>query len=142
MPENKGELFEKKTDSGGNDFWIIPKGYDDGAFKHNCFIRRIPKNILSLNGHYCGYVEIKPGEPFYGVGTFLSAQFNVHGGITYANRNESFDQSGTNWYLGFDCNHTFDDYDPKDFNYVLEQLRFLSYQLYYYTLHPDRINEQ
>lgn len=135
MKKNKQDQYEKKVDKCGYPFWIIPK-YPWMQFFHKCYILRVTENPLSPNGHFCGYMEIEPGTHFdrkhYADITAERDLLYVHGGLTYSNVHESFDETKTKWYLGFDCNHLFDQDEPKDFEYVLNQLRYLSYCAAYY----------
>ena len=54
--------------------------------------------------YYCGYVTIKKGNPLYQLKPMHSdIGFNVHGGITYAQK----ESKGT-WTLGWDSAHGVD----------------------------------
>lgn len=69
-------------------------------------------------GHWCGYVGIPEGHPFYGVHyRSIDEALEVHGGITFSNFCEEGDgedrichipepgQPDKIWWFGFDCAH-------------------------------------
>lgn len=92
--------------------WIDP------ATGMNCIIRR------SAYGHLCGYVAVEPGHPFYGFGADALPRdpgLEVHGRVAYAQACEHRRPVSTSiwrspptpdgpsaWWLGFECNHSFD----------------------------------
>lgn len=74
-------------------------------------------------GHWCGYVGVPPGHPWYGV-DWSEPCVEVHGGLTFANRcQEGFDEGRgvchvapgepEPYWLGFDCAHAWDE-SPQD----------------------------
>lgn len=63
------------------------------------------------SGAWCGYVAVPPGHPAFEKG-YDDVDFEVHGGITYANHchgqicHEPKEGEPDNvWWLGFDCAH-------------------------------------
>jgi hypothetical protein len=113
-----------------------------------CLIVRTPY------GHLCGYVAVDKSSPFYGREvSSLREIFSVHGGITLADHEDSFDGNGQirfceldviePWLIGFDCGHKFDyspeatkfDFAPRDpnryrtFEYVKNEVTQLAHQI-------------
>ena len=70
--------------------------------------------IHNGSGYRCGYVRIPAGHPWHGKG-YHDLNVEVHGGITFAEPDVPCDAPGpdTDWWLGFDCAHTFDAPDPE-----------------------------
>jgi hypothetical protein len=72
-------------------------------------------------GHFCGYVALPPGHPWYGHNEETIRDENdnyidVHGGITYTTTSseylDRFEGVGAeDWCVGFDCGH-YGDYQP------------------------------
>lgn len=123
--------YEERKDIRGFSYWVIPKNVNKG-FHHNCYIREIKFNKYSMfaqHNHFCGYIEIEPNSPIYTCDYTTLTHIDVHGGLTFSDFHEVFDESKTKWYLGFDCNHWCDQKDPKSFEYVLKELVNLSKQL-------------
>jgi hypothetical protein len=61
----------------------------------------------------CGYVRIPAGHPWHGADHWeLDAQ--AHGGVNFSAPDRSCDKGGPDdaWWLGFDCGHAFDAFDP------------------------------
>lgn len=54
-------------------------------------------------GHWCGYVAIPPGHPWYGR-HYDDIPVEVHGGLTYARH----DSEHHFYWVGFDCAHVGD----------------------------------
>lgn len=55
----------------------------------------------STMGHLCGYVEVPKENKIYGIEDYSGFDFDVHGGITYA----EFTEDKTKFVIGFDCAH-------------------------------------
>lgn len=99
--------------------------------------------------HYCGYVAVEPGHPWYGIEDFFATHQPVltpHGGVTYLDGNEDYpapSDPATVWWVGFDCAHWGDlsysedakGYAPepyhsfKDAHYVESECERLAHQL-------------
>ena len=57
-------------------------------------------------GHLCGYVEIPKGHPLHGVDyRNIDQLLDVHGGLTFADRDAPGVANRSGWWLGFDCAH-------------------------------------
>jgi hypothetical protein len=76
--------------------------------------------IHNGRGYRCGYIKVNPGHPWHGVGydDVRAADGDnpaVHGGLTFAEADESCDAGGpdSGWWLGFDCVHWHDEPDPS-----------------------------
>lgn len=107
MTTNTEENMNQNTPSWRNEPgpW---DGESDGAswFSHGmrCFMVR-PNPEL---GHWCGYVDIPKGHPWFGahddaINDKLSfIDVHIHGGLTYADEVEGC------WRVGFDCAHSCD----------------------------------
>lgn len=94
-----------------------------------CEVRRNPHL-----GTLCGYMDIPPCHPWYGLdyGAIHERhpQLDVHGGLTYADKNDDY------WRIGFDCAHAgdlipgFETNFPgetyRDQTYVERELRLLA----------------
>lgn len=65
-------------------------------------------------GYRCGYVKLPPNHPWYGKDYNDLDFVEVHGGLTFAEADESCDQVGEDdgWWIGFDCAHAGDAKDP------------------------------
>ena len=74
--------------------------------------------IIVLRGerksHRCGYVGIPASHPLHGVGYNAAPDLNVHGGVTYADKDAAYPAPNDGlWWYGFDCAHAGDAYiDP------------------------------
>ncbi len=78
------------------------------------------------SGHWCGYVGVPEGHPFYGEG-YEKPSVDVHWGLTYANKCQPHGDEESKgichipapgepdhvWWFGFDCAHS-DDHSPSD----------------------------
>lgn len=71
-----------------------------------CFALRHP----SL-GHWCGYVGVPSDHPAFGKDYDSAGDFEVHGGLTYAENHLPQREPDGRWWLGFDCAHL-GDYVP------------------------------
>ncbi len=72
-------------------------------FKHGRFDCEVS---LTGMGHYCGYVGLPEGHPWFGVFYDFIIEVGpaeVHGGLTYS----EFRKDGL-WWIGFDCAHSGD----------------------------------
>lgn len=65
-------------------------------------------------GHWCGYVAVPPGHPYYGK-DYDGLDVEVHGGLTYADacagdicHKAKPGEPDDLWWLGFDCGHFLD----------------------------------
>lgn len=79
------------------------------------YVRRV--NIGSLS-HLCGYVILPEGHRLYGAGYDEYEDIPCHGGITFAER--LFEKG---FALGFDCAHACDTYNPKDEQFVINEIK-------------------
>jgi hypothetical protein len=74
----------------------------------------------ATSGHLCGYVGVEPGHALYGKGYDDVPSFDVHGGLTFADKcqegplettvchlPEPGEPDGL-WWFGFDCMHARD----------------------------------
>lgn len=68
------------------------------------------------SGHWCGYVGVPEGHPYFGLHEYNEIPMDVHGGLSYAEgRAEGPEHNsichipisgrGEVWWLGFDCAH-------------------------------------
>lgn len=64
--------------------------------------------IATPMGHRCGYVGVSKDSPLYGLG-YDDVYASVHGGLTYASRNNKYPVESDLYWFGFDCAH----YDDK-----------------------------
>lgn len=112
-------------------------------FKHKellCLVKRIP-----YYGHLCGYVAVNEKHPLYKLDYAdiydKDILINVHGGLTYSDKNLISQEVFKNlWWFGFDCNHFRDiapfvinnysaENDYRDFEYVKDETKKLAEQL-------------
>jgi hypothetical protein len=85
--------------------------------------------ILRCGIHLCGYVGLPKGHKYYGK-HYSKIDVDVHGGLTYAEKDDGF------WVIGFDCAHA-DDYTGfcsfgntyRDMEYVEGQIKSLVRQI-------------
>jgi len=84
------------------------KGESDGA-SWDCYgLRCLMARPVPELGHWCGYVDIPKGHPWFGVcydninARLSDTDTPVHGGLTYADEVEGC------WRIGFDCAHSCD----------------------------------
>jgi hypothetical protein len=62
-----------------------------------CFVIRYDRHD---GPHYCGYVRIPPGHPWYRMESHeIPDDGGVYGGITFTGRRE---KNSNSWYVGFD----------------------------------------
>lgn len=105
-------------------------------------------------GHWCGYVGVTEGHPYFGKDYHDDLDLSVHGGITFGGFcHKDADpskgichlvESGENdrvWWLGFDCTHCYDlspasfarsgifDGEYRSLSYVEQEVRTLAEQL-------------
>ena len=66
------------------------------------------------SGYRCGYMRVALGHPWHGKG-YHDLNVEIHGGLTFAHADVPCDAPGpdTDWWLGFDCAHTWDAPDPE-----------------------------
>jgi hypothetical protein len=55
-------------------------------------------------GIRCGYVRVPPTHPLHGK-SYDDTDVNVHGGLTFAQKEPCTHEDGTGWWFGFDCAH-------------------------------------
>jgi hypothetical protein len=98
----------------GGAWWQEPDRLDWEHEGVTCLALRHP-----TSGHWCGYVGMKPGHPWYGK-DYDSVECEVHYGLTYAQGCEGNichtpkpGEPEHLWWLGFDCAHC-DDVQPCD----------------------------
>lgn len=122
MPNNKHK--EKESPEGEEEF--VYRG-------RRCLIRHSP-----TTGALCGYVELKPGDKWFGCDYCGEGQpdIDVCGGVTWSENcfpNEPETEEET-WVFGFDCAHFgdacpafefefFPDGEFRDINYVEKHVR-------------------
>ena len=83
-------------------------------------------------GHWCGYVGVSEDHPLYGR-NYMDTDFEVHGGITYADSCQPGDDESQGichtpdpgepdhvWWFGFDCAHS-GDWSPCEAKYEQEK---------------------
>ena len=98
--------------------------WSDAATGLPCLAVRHPRS-----GHWCGYVGVAEGHPWYGKG-YDDVDATAHGGLTFADKLQpSHDESrgichvpapgepDHVWWLGFDCHHC-GDRSPQDEAYA------------------------
>lgn len=92
-----------------NDIWAVMVEPNEEYFidKDTGLPCRLKKNSFET---WCGYVGVDSAHPLYNkydnVFDYHDMDVEVHGGVTYANREKDY-----LLWIGFDCNH-FDDYSP------------------------------
>ena len=67
-------------------------------------------------GHRCGYACVKKGHPWFGVPyEDIEDDVEVHGGLTYSDKGppRKVRKFSYQWWLGFDCAHSWDGADPE-----------------------------
>ncbi len=70
--------------------------------------------VITFNdgGYRCGYVGIPKNHPYFKK-DYSKIHIPVNGGLTYSDFSNDFDSNNNLWYLGFDCNHGFEEHDPE-----------------------------
>lgn len=70
--------------------------------------------IHNGSGYRCGYVRVPSGHPWHGK-SYHDLGVEIHGGLTFAEADVPCDAPGADndWWLGFDCAHSFDAPDPE-----------------------------
>ena len=97
---------EVKLEKYGPGPWMDEPDYLE--FSHNGMDCRIMRNML---GSLCGYVKLPENHPWEKEDIFHS-EAEVHGGITYSNKEDD------GFWIGFDCAHL-DDFCPSiEHNYL------------------------
>lgn len=56
------------------------------------------------HGHRCGYVRVPPTHKLYGI-DYNDLHFDVHGGLTFGDKEPCEHEDGVGWWFGFDCAH-------------------------------------
>ncbi|CAI3377227.1 hypothetical protein CIRMBP1304_00760 [Enterococcus cecorum] len=114
----------------------IKREPDISLFEYEGFECVIARNDL---GVLCGYLSFKLGHKLYGATVeYMETHFPYlpfHGGVTFANKGIYVDLPiiTNDWYIGFDCAHSFD-YIPayenridgleyRDHKYVKQRLK-------------------
>lgn len=81
--------------------------------------------------YYCGYVKTTKSMSFFHQQPFEEPfpHFEVHGGVTFFGVFDKRDtDDGIKW-IGFDCNHYWDELDPKCIWYVERECESLAIQI-------------
>lgn len=79
-----------------------------------------------FNYWYCGYVRIPEDHKFYGKDDDdLYDYIDVHGGLTFSGELDG--EEG--YFIGFDCNHSYDNPSVQDEEYTLNECYFMVEQL-------------
>lgn len=114
-----------------SEWWTVDKAaWGDGPWQHEPDKRQWRDAATGLPclivrnaeiGQLCGYVGVPPSHPAHGKTFDDGADFNVHGGLTFAGGcQQTGDESRgvchvpapgeteNVWWLGFDCAHAFD----------------------------------
>lgn len=99
--------------------------WPDAATGLPCLAVRHP-----FRGHWCGYVGVADGHPWYGK-KWYDVDAAVHGGLTFASRCQPGEDESRGvchipepgepdhvWWFGFDCAHS-GDRSPQDEHYAL-----------------------
>lgn len=94
----------------------------DGDSGYGCLVVREPHS-----GHLCGYVRLQPGHPIHGLPYEDDAlqDLTVHGGVTWSRASDAGDDAAelgiawspadpTDWFVGFDCAHGWDQKPAMD----------------------------
>lgn len=76
--------------------------------------------ILGSLGFRCGYVEVLPGHPLFGVDYNADGPHSpemlvsCHGGLTYSSGDagQPYPVESSGWWFGFDCGHAGDAVEP------------------------------
>lgn len=72
----------------------------DEETRYPCVILRGPAEI----GHLCGYVGVPKDNHAHGKG-YDNVDVDVHGGLTYSDKQVPKSEPNGLWWLGFDCAH-------------------------------------
>lgn len=64
--------------------------------------------LVEERGFRCGYVVVPETHPYYNIS---NPPIDCHGGITFAEFNTIKGTEGEKFWIGFDCNHTYDGID-------------------------------
>lgn len=83
--------------------------------------------IMFTTDWFNGYVEIPESHPVYGI-DYQSLDFAVHGGLTFSGH--LYGLKG--YFIGFDCNHGWDNSLRNDEEYALIECKNLVHQLMSY----------
>lgn len=83
--------------------------------------------IMHTTDWFNGYVEIPKNHPLYGR-AYQSLDFDVHGGLTFSGNLYGLE----GYFIGFDCNHGWDNSLKNDEEYVLIECKSLVHQLISY----------
>ena len=79
-----------------------------------------------FNYWYCGYVRIPEDHKYYGKDDDdLYDYIDVHGGLTFSGHLDG--EEG--YFIGFDCNHSYDNPSVQDEEYTLNECYFMVEQL-------------
>ncbi len=81
---------------------------------------------LPYNYWYCGYVRIPEDHKFYGKDDEdLCDYIDVHGGLNFSGELDG--EEG--YFIGFDCNHSYDNPSVQGEEYTLNECYFMVEQL-------------
>ena len=86
---------------------------DEVDFEHSGFTCKVIRVVKyegvklehAFGGHFCGYVRIPQGHPWYGEKAY-DIDCSVHGGLSWSGP-PPFDNNDE-WWVGFDCGHSGD----------------------------------
>lgn len=105
MTEKTKEILERLDPS------LIVKVEKHWVYKGlDCVVRTV--NF----GHRCGYVRIPEGHPIHGKDLTKSdcdMYLDVHGGITFSEKEDILLDKSKGFWVGFDCAHCFDRRDES-----------------------------
>jgi len=78
----------------------------------------------------CGYVCLPPTNPNYKI-PYNDLDVEVHGGLTFGDEYGDYPvlTDSKEWWVGFDCNHSWDQDDRKTLEYVKNECESLAEQL-------------
>jgi len=110
---------------------LIRKDWIDEETGLHCLVAALrkqpdePNSVMDMFERLGGYVEIPEGHPLfdqnfdYTVSRFAGA---VHGGVTWTGPR----LSPSDYWVGFDANHLWDEYDPKTVTYMANECQELA----------------
>lgn len=77
--------------------------------------------------YYCGYVLLPPYHPYYEE-KYDDIKIKCHGGLTFSSHN-FLGKEYPGWWIGFDCAHEDDVFNPKNINFVEQECKNIVEQL-------------
>ena len=120
-------------------------------FKHegyDCMIREITMvDVVNFDKHLddvvknkswlCGYVKVPKWHRLSDYKNYDEANgLEVHGGVTFVGDFDEDFNLGSDFWIGFDCNHAFDKREVCDDKYVVNEIKNLVRQI------KERITEK